>query len=159
MISNSGGTADFMTTVISCENDVLFSDMSNIANAVPLISVIDDDASIRAGLDNLVRSLGYVVSTFESAEAFLQSTERDEAWCVIADVRMSAMSGVQLQSHLRHQGSRLPFLFITAVPTERTRRQALDDGAICFLTKPFDEETLIGCLDVAIEQHRNSGTG
>jgi FixJ family two-component response regulator len=71
---------------------------------------------------------------------------------------MSAMSGVQLQSFLRHQGSQLPFLFITAVPTEKTRRQALDGGAICFLTKPFDEETLIGCLDVAIEQHRNSGT-
>jgi FixJ family two-component response regulator len=146
-----------VATVISCENDVSFSDMSNIANAVPLISVIDDDASIRAGLGNLVRSLGYVACTFESAEAFLQSAERHEAWCVIADVRMSAMSGVQLQSHLRHQGSQLPFLFITAAPTEKTRRQALDDGAICFLTKPFDEETLIGCLDVAIEQHRSSG--
>ena len=63
---------------------------------------------------------------------------------------MPAMSGVQLQSHLRLRGCRLPFLFITAVPTEKTRKQALDDGAICFLTKPFDEETLIGCLDVAI---------
>jgi FixJ family two-component response regulator len=131
--------------------------MSNISSAAPLISVIDDDASIRAGLDNLVRSLGYVVCTFDSAEAFLQSAELDDVWCVIADVRMPTMSGVQLQSHLRRQGCRLPFLFITAVPTEKTRKQALDDGAICFLTKPFDEETLIGCLDVAIGQHRSSG--
>ena len=131
--------------------------MSNISSAVPLISVIDDDASIRAGLDNLVRSLGYVVCTFDSAEAFLQSAELDDVWCVIADVRMPTMSGVQLQSHLRRQGCRLPFLFITAVPTEKTRKQALDDGAICFLTKPFDEEILIGCLDVAIGQHRHSG--
>jgi FixJ family two-component response regulator len=130
--------------------------MSNISSAVPLISVIDDDASIRAGLDNLVRSLGYVVCTFDSAEAFLQSAELDDVWCVIADVRMPTMSGVQLQSHLRRRGCRLPFLFITAVPTEKTRKQALDDGAICFLTKPFDEETLIGCLDVAIGQHRSS---
>ena len=122
-----------------------------------MISVIDDDASTRAGLDNLVRSLGYVVCTFDSAEAFLQSAELDDVWCVIADVRMPTMSGVQLQSHLRRQGCRLPFLFITAVPTEKTRKQALDDGAICFLTKPFDEETLIGCLDVAIGQHRSSG--
>jgi FixJ family two-component response regulator len=156
MIPNKGGPADFCEAVISGENDVLYSDMSNIANTVPLISVIDDDASIRAGLDNLVRSLGYVVRTFQSAEAFLLSAELHEAWCVIADVRMSAMSGVQLQSHLRRQGCQLPFLFITAVPTEKTRRQALDDGAICFLTKPFDEETLIGCLDVAIGQHRSS---
>ena len=131
--------------------------MSNISSAAPLISVIDDDASIRAGLDNLVRSLGYVVCTFDSAEAFLQSAELDDVWCVIADVRMPTMSGVQLQSHLRRQGCRLPFLFITAVPTEKTRKQALDDGAICFLTKHFDEETLIGCLDVAIGQHRSSG--
>ena len=130
--------------------------MSNISSAVPLISVIDDDASIRAGLDNLVRSLGYVVCTFDSAEAFLQSAELDDVWCVIADVRMPVMSGVQLQSHLRRRGCRLPFLFITAVPTEKTRKQALDDGAICFLTKPFDEEILIGCLDVAIGQHRHS---
>ena len=122
-----------------------------------MISVIDDDASIRAGLDNLVRSLGYVVCTFDSAEAFLQSAELDGVWCVIADVRMPVMSGVQLQSHLRRRGCQLPFLFITAVPTEKTRKQALDDGAICFLTKPFDEEILIGCLDVAIGQHRHSG--
>jgi FixJ family two-component response regulator len=131
-------------------------DKSDILNAVPVISVIDDDASIRAGLDNLVRSLGYVVCTFESAEAFLQSAELNDAWCVIADVRMPTMSGLQLQSYLRRQGCRLPFLFITAVPSEGNRKQALDDGALCFLTKPFDEETLIDCLDVAIGQHRSS---
>lgn len=122
--------------------------------AVPEISIIDDDASIRAGLDNLVRSLGYVVSTFASAEAFLQSTQLHNTSCVIADVRMPAMSGVQMQSLLRNQGYQVPFIIITAAPDESTRRQALDDGALCFLTKPFDEENLINCLNRAVEHHR-----
>ncbi|WP_275944993.1 response regulator [Bradyrhizobium sp. dw_411] len=120
----------------------------------PAISIIDDDASIRAGLNNLVRSLGYIVSTFSSAAAFLQSTQLHKTCCVIADVRMPAMSGVELQSHLRSQGYKVPFIFITAVPDEATRKQALDDGAICFLTKPFDEGTLIECLNTALDQHR-----
>jgi FixJ family two-component response regulator len=120
----------------------------------PVISIIDDDASIRAGLNNLVRSLGYIVSTFASAAAFLQSAQLHKTCCVIADVRMPAMSGVELQSHLRRQGYKVPFIFITAVPDESIRRQALDDGAICFLTKPFDEETLIECLNTALDQYR-----
>jgi FixJ family two-component response regulator len=122
--------------------------------AVPVISIIDDDASIRAGLDNLLRSLGYVVSTFASAEAFLESTQLHKTSCVIADVRMPAMSGVQMQSLLRNRGYQVPFIIITAVPDESTRRQALDDGALCFLTKPFDEDNLIDCLNRAVEQRR-----
>jgi len=123
---------------------------------IPVISIIDDDASIRAGLNNLVRSLGYIVSAFASAEAFLQSAQRHNTWCVIADVRMPAMSGVELQSDLRRQGYRVPFIFITAVPDEDVRRQALNDGAICFLTKPFDEDILIDCLDSAVQRYRDS---
>lgn len=123
----------------------------------PVISIIDDDASIRAGLNNLVRSLGYIVSTFASAAAFLQSAQLHKTCCVIADVRMPGMSGVELQSHLRRQGYKVPFIFITAVPDETTRKQALDDGAMYFLTKPFDEGTLIECLNTALGQYR-SGT-
>jgi FixJ family two-component response regulator len=126
-----------------------------VLTVAPVISIIDDDASIRAGLNNLVRSLGYIVSTFASAAAFLQSAQLHETCCVIADVRMPAMSGVELQSHLRSQGYKVPFIFITAVPDETTRRQALNDGAICFLTKPFDEGTLIECLNTALDQHRS----
>jgi FixJ family two-component response regulator len=120
--------------------------------AVPVISVIDDDASIRAGINNLLRSLGYIVHLFPSAEAFLQSMQLTNTWCVITDVRMPAMSGVELQSLLRAQGSELPFVFITAVPDQRVRDRALEDGAICFLTKPFDEDVLIRCLDTAVER-------
>jgi FixJ family two-component response regulator len=126
-----------------------------ILTAAPVISIIDDDASIRAGLNNLVRSLGYIVCTFASAAAFLQSVQLQDTCCVITDVRMPAMSGVELQSHLRSQGYKVPFIFITAVPDEVMRRQALDDGAICFLTKPFDEDTLIECLNTALQQYRS----
>jgi FixJ family two-component response regulator len=121
----------------------------------PVISIIDDDASIPAGLNNLVRSLGYIVSTFASAAAFLQSAQLHKTCCVIADVRMPGISGVELQSHLRSQGYKVPFIFITAVPDEITRKQALNDGAMCFLTKPFDEETLIKCLNTAVDQHHS----
>jgi FixJ family two-component response regulator len=123
--------------------------------AVPVISIIDDDESIRAGLSNLVRSLGYIVYVFSSADAFLHSPQLLNSWCVIADVRMPDMSGVQLQTHLRSEGNRVPFIFITAVPEETTREQAVKDGAICFLTKPLEEDALIDCLNTAVERHVN----
>jgi FixJ family two-component response regulator len=120
--------------------------------AVPVISVIDDDVSVRAAINNLLRSLGYIVHLFPSAEAFLQSMQLTNTWCVISDVRMLGMSGVELQSRLRSEGNRMPFVFITAVPDESVRVRALEDGAICFLTKPFDDEVLIRCLDTAVDR-------
>jgi FixJ family two-component response regulator len=127
-----------------------------ILNAVPVISIIDDDESIRVGLNNLVISLEYTSCTFASAEAFLQSVELHTSWCVIADVRMPAMSGVELQSRLRSEGYAVPFIFITALPDESSRKQAIRDGAICFLTKPFEEGALIKCLNTAVQAHRHS---
>ncbi len=124
--------------------------------AVPVIAIVDDDESTRVGLGNLVRSLGYVVCVFASAQAFLQSPELFNVWCVIADVSMPDMSGVQLQSLLRRQGNQLPFIFITAVPEDNSRKRAINDGAICFLTKPLDEDALIACLNAAVER-RGSG--
>lgn len=123
-------------------------------NAVPVISVIDDDASVRAAINNLLRSLGYTVHLFASAEAFLQSVWLTNTSCVIADVRMLGMSGVELQSRVRAEGNQVPFVFITAVPDENVRARALRDGAICFLTKPFDEDVLIRCLDTAVDRGR-----
>lgn len=120
---------------------------------IPVISIIDDDASVRVATNNLLRSLGYTVHTFASAEEFLRSARLDETWCVIADVQMPALSGVELQSLLVAQGHRLPFIFITAFPEETIRARALKAGAICFLTKPFDGPTLIKCLGAALERH------
>jgi FixJ family two-component response regulator len=121
--------------------------------SAPVISIIDDDASVRAATNNLIRSLGYTVHTFASADAFLRSEYIGDTACVIADVQMPAMSGIELQSHLRAIGNRVPFIFITAFPEDSVRARALKAGAICFLTKPFDGGTLIGCLNVALAQH------
>ena len=110
---------------------------------VPLVAIIDDDASVRATTDSLVRSLGHIVHTFASAEEFLRSNRLDDFSCVIADVQMPGMSGVELQAHLLTQGDQVPFIFVTAFPDEGVRAQALRAGAICYLTKPFDGESLI----------------
>ena len=120
---------------------------------LPVISIIDDDASVRAATDNLLRSLGYTVYTFASAEEFLRSAHFKDTSCVIADVQMPAMSGVDLQERLLTQGHRVPFIFITAFPEETIRARARNAGAICFLTKPFDRLTLIKCLDTALQRH------
>ena len=124
----------------------------------PVISIVDDDASIRVATDNLLRSLGYTVHTFASAEEFLRSSHFNDTSCVIADVQMPAMSGVELQALLLAQGHLVPFIFITAFPEETIRKRAMKAGAICFLTKPFDRLSLIKCLDTAL-QRRDGGTG
>ena len=116
----------------------------------PVISIVDDDGSVRAATYNLVRSLGYVVHTFASAGEFLRSPHLNDTSCVIADVRMPAMSGLELQAHLLAEGYRLPFIFITAFSAENVRTQALKAGASCFLTKPFTGDALSGCLDAAL---------
>jgi FixJ family two-component response regulator len=118
-----------------------------------VISIIDDDGSVRAATYNLVRSLGYIVHTFASAEEFLRSPHLNETSCVIADVQMPTMSGVELQAHLLAKGHRVPFIFITAFSVESARARAREVGATCFLTKPFDGEALIKCLDAALEGH------
>jgi FixJ family two-component response regulator len=125
---------------------------------VPVISIIDDDASVRAATNRLVRSLGYVAFTFASADEFLRSPQLCDSSCVIADVQMPGMSGVDLQSFLRARGCRLPIIFITAFPEESVRARALDAGAVCFLTKPFDGLTLIKYLEMALGT-QGSGTG
>lgn len=116
----------------------------------PVISVIDDDASIRIAADSLLRARGYAVGTFASAAEFLRSRHMDETSCVITDVRMPHMSGVELQTVLRNQGRTTPFIFITAFPEESARLRALQDGAVCFLSKPFDAPTLIRCVEAAL---------
>ncbi|MGY4475496.1 response regulator transcription factor [Bradyrhizobium sp. USDA 3364] len=125
---------------------------SSLSNP-PVISIIDDDMSVRTATDNLVRSLGYTVETYASAEEFLLSPHLDDISCVIADVRMPAMSGLDLQSHLIANGRRFPFIFVTAFAVESDRARALRAGAICFLSKPFDGDALIRCLDIALDQH------
>jgi FixJ family two-component response regulator len=120
-----------------------------------LISVIDDDASFRIATDNLLSAHGYTVYSFASAAEFLHSPQLDETSCVISDVQMPAMSGIELQTLLRKQGRGLPFIFITAFPKETVRVRALSEGAIGFLVKPFDGLTLIRCVEAALRTHRD----
>jgi FixJ family two-component response regulator len=115
-----------------------------------VISIIDDDQSMRESTEGLVRSLGYQATTFSSAEEFLQSEHVDDTSCLITDVKMPGLSGIDLQLWLIARGVRVPTIFITAFPEEGTRRQAMTAGAVGYLGKPFSEESLIKCLDTAL---------
>ena len=114
------------------------------------VSVIDDDPSIRLATNNLLTSRGYTVCIFGSAREFLQSAELHTTSCVIADVQMSVMGGVDLLMHMRGLGHLTPFIFVTAFPDDAVRERALKAGAICFLAKPFSTPTLIKCLETAL---------
>ena len=96
-------------------------------------------------------NLDELEDAFGSAADFLQSEQRHIVSCVISDVRMPVMSGIELQAYLRSTGYRVPFIFITAIPEESIRRQAVNDGAIGFLSKPLDDQALIACLDKALQ--------
>jgi FixJ family two-component response regulator len=123
----------------------------------PLISIVDDDESIREATKGLVRSLGYLAATFASAEEFLSSGHVNETSCLITDVQMPGLSGVELQRRLIAQGRLMPTIFVTAFPDDRTRTRVLTAGAIGYLSKPYDEESLIACLDTALSGEANSG--
>jgi FixJ family two-component response regulator len=115
-----------------------------------LISIVDDDESIREATKGLVRSLGYQAATFSSAEEFLQSDSVDSTSCLIADVQMPGLSGIDLQRRLTARGNQTPTIFITAFPEERARGHVMKAGAVGYLGKPFSEESLVRCLDSAL---------
>ncbi|ULK98155.1 response regulator [Bradyrhizobium sp. I71] len=119
-------------------------------SAASVISVLDDDPYVRAAINNLLESRGYVVHTFASAEEFLRSSDSNGTSCVIADVQMPLMTGIDLLTQMRAHGSATPFIFITAFPDESVRVRALKAGAICFLGKPFAASDLMQCLDRAL---------
>ena len=121
-----------------------------------VIAVVDDDASVRIALNNLLRSRGHVVHTFESAEEFLASSHLIDTSCVIADVQMAAMSGLDLLATMRVQGHAAPFIVITAFPDESVRARAMKAGAIGFLAKPFAAPNLIACLAAALTPQRGA---
>jgi FixJ family two-component response regulator len=111
------------------------------------VSVIDDDESVRVATSSLLRSLGWEVSLYASAESFLEAGRIDDLACVITDVQMPGMSGLQLQQRLCERGLTLPVIFITAFASEAARKQALEGGAMCFLSKPVDGAAVSECMD------------
>jgi FixJ family two-component response regulator len=119
---------------------------------VPVIAIIEDDASVRTATQSLVRSLGFAACTFACAEEFMQSPRLNDASCVIADVQMPGMSGVELQTLLIAEGCHTPFIFMTAFHDEGVRARAMKAGAICFLSKPVDGQILIECVFKALNR-------
>ena len=116
-----------------------------------MIAIVDDDESVRESTKALVRSLGYAARTFPSVEEFLRS-DLDDTSCLILDVQMKGLSGIELQERLIAKGRRLPIIFITAHSDEGMRTQALSSGAVEFLAKPFDDEVLLDTVRAALER-------
>ena len=115
-----------------------------------LISVVEDDQFFRDSMGRLLRSLGYTVEAFRSAADFLASSRLTETACLIADVHMPAMSGIELYQHLVKRGRAIPTILVTAYPNDIDQARALNDGIICYLRKPIDEQSLIRCLRAAL---------
>ena len=125
--------------------------------SVPLISVVDDDDAVRKSLQRLIRSVGFAVKAFASAEDFLHSEPLCITRCLILDVRMPRINGFELQRQLVASHNEIPVIFITAHGNEATRLQALKDGAIDYLWKPFSDEVLLNAIEAALSSKR-SGT-
>ena len=116
----------------------------------PIISIIDDDDSMRCAMKSLVTSLGLRVHTFRSAEEFLKSPSVDDTSCLITDLQMPGLSGIELQSLLVAQARHMPIILVTAFPEERMRNRAIEAGALGFLSKPFESQMLIKLIEKAI---------
>lgn len=116
----------------------------------PRVSVVDDDESVRVAIGALVRSLGRVACTFASAEDFLNSPEAEATDCLVADIQMPGMTGIELQQTLATRGSRVPIVFITSFPECRIREHVLAAGAICLLSKPCDTDALVNFIETAL---------
>jgi FixJ family two-component response regulator len=116
----------------------------------PVISIIDDDVSVRDATRRLVKSLGLNADAYASAQEFLESDRLSDTSCLITDMMMPGLSGAELQSRLIDQGVKTPIIFITAFPEDDLRTRLLDAGAVGFLSKPFDEECLISYLKIAL---------
>jgi len=117
-----------------------------------VISVVDDDESVLSATIDLLDSAGLACEAFPSGEAYLASGRAKSTACLILDVSMPGVSGVELQRRLVHAGHSIPIIFITAFPEERTRAQAQSYGAICYLCKPYQDEELLACVRLALDR-------
>ena len=122
-----------------------------------LISIVDDDQPFRDSLRRLLKSHGYTVAAFASAAEFLSSSQRSATTCLVADIHMPSMTGVELYCHLSATGSAIPTILITAYPEERTRLRMLRYGVACYLPKPLDESALLDCVRRAASHQGGGG--
>jgi FixJ family two-component response regulator len=115
-----------------------------------LVSIVEDDPFFRDSMRRLMKSLGHSAEAFSSAADFLASPRLVETACLIADVNMPAMTGIELYRHLVEMGHAIPTILVTAYPNDDARSRALEEGVICYLRKPVDEEKLKRCLGTAL---------
>jgi FixJ family two-component response regulator len=116
-----------------------------------VVAIVDDDAPVRVALEGLLKSAGLSARAFESAETFIESGQQSQVACLIADIRMPGMSGLELQAKLNAEHCRIPIIFITAHGDAQMRMQALRAGAVEFLAKPFNDEALLDTVRAALE--------
>src|ERR1044071_212501 len=130
------------------------SDSSSLSGVMemPLISIVDDDESVRNALKSLIDSVGFRAEVFDSGERFLNSPYLSQTDCLIADVRMPGMSGLELQDRLSAAGCSIPIVFISAHDDNEARARGLRAGAIDFLQKPFSEDSLLGAISVCLDK-------
>jgi FixJ family two-component response regulator len=116
----------------------------------PLIAIVDDDESVRLALQGFIRSIGLAAQVFDSAADFLASANMSHVHCLILDVNMPGMSGLALHRQLVTSGQAIPTVLITANPDDATRAEALRQGALCYLSKPFADNDLLACINIAL---------
>jgi FixJ family two-component response regulator len=124
-----------------------------------VISIVDDDQSVREGTTDLLQSMGFDAEAFERAEDFLKSDRLHRTTCLIADVQIPDMTGLELHGRLVDSGTPIPTILITAFPDERDRTRALQTGVICYLIKPYDDDDLLACIRSALESKGFYGRG
>jgi FixJ family two-component response regulator len=124
-----------------------------------VISIIDDDASVRGAIARLLTSMGFATDAFASANEFLASPRLKDTVCIVTDVEMPGMSGLDLQDHLIAHSLKIPVILITAFPEDRIRERAMKGGAVCFLSKPFKEAALLECVQRTLKGDAVDGPG
>jgi FixJ family two-component response regulator len=150
-----GSVADYIVEAIGSGRGASQVRIESLTD-LPLISIVDDDEEVRTAIESLVMSLGLEARTYASAESFLQSSSLSETACLILDVQMPTMNGVELHTRLSELGLDIPIIFITAYPDKVDRALALSDGIICMLHKPFNEERLVEGIEEALKRRWGS---
>jgi FixJ family two-component response regulator len=125
----------------------------------PVISIVDDDPSVREGTMDLLNSMGFIAETFRCADDFLESNRLHGTACLIADVQLPGMTGLELYDHLVGCGKIVPTILITAFPDDKDRARALQAGVSCYLAKPFGENELLACIQSALERRKGDARG
>jgi FixJ family two-component response regulator len=131
--------------------DGIVSTVIGIQRKTQSIAIVDDDESVRTAVHGVLKSVGLKTRSFASAEEFLRSGHRSETACLITDIQMPGMSGLELQAALAEEDCRIPIIFITAYGDANTRTQAMRAGAVEFLGKPFDDDVLLESVRAALE--------